>query len=67
MNTTTFSKQRVSLIENAVFNYPKGLEGWKYYRVEYGGHAESCLLETGLWLPPTVDASKVEEFMMNAD
>ena len=56
-----FTKQRVGFVENAVFNYPEGLEGWRFYRIEYGGHAESCLMESHIWLPPTYNAYDLED------
>lgn len=51
----------VSLVEQCVFHYPNPLmEGWKLYRIEYGGHAEHCIVECGIWLPPDVDPDQVE-------
>jgi hypothetical protein len=49
----------VSLTEQGVMNYSAvapELEGWRYYRIEYGGHAESCFMERPIWLPPRADA-----------
>ena len=43
---------RVGFTEIAVQTFPKGFENWKFYRIEYGGHAEECLLEFHIWLPP---------------
>lgn len=57
----------VSLIEIAVYRYPRGMNGWRAYRVEYGGHAEDCLLETTLWLPENVDAREIEEILSQKD
>src|SRR5260370_15150308 len=33
---------------------PDELLGWRRYRIEYGGHAERCVLETPIYLPPWV-------------
>ena len=51
----------ISLVEYGVFRWPEGLEGWRYYRIEYGGHAESCLCEQTIWLPPGLDVMRLEE------
>jgi hypothetical protein len=53
--------QNMGLVEYGVYNYPKGLEGWRFYRIEYGGHAESCIMEMVIWLPPGCDACELEE------
>jgi len=54
----------VSFVEQGVFHYPDPrMEGWRFYRIEYGGHAESCVLECGIWLPPWVDAYELEDKM----
>lgn len=55
---------RISLIEYAVFNYPIGMEGNRFYRIEYGGHAQDCLAEGTIWLPPHVNQEDVEEWLM---
>ena len=55
-----FTKQRVSLVEELVTQYPKGLEGWRFYRIEYGGHAENCIKECGIWMPPTIYIDDLE-------
>ena len=55
---------RVSFVENAVFNYPDPrMERWRFYRIEYGGHAEACVIEGGIWLPPWVGADELEAMM----
>ena len=54
---------KFDLIEYVVQTYPPGLEGWSLYRVEYGGHAENCIFETHLWLPPNLDVRKWENYM----
>ena len=44
----------VSLTEEMVLNYkalPPELDGWRYYRVEYGGPNECCFMEKPIWLP----------------
>ena len=49
----------VSLTEEFVLNYaavPKELYGWRYYRIEMGGHAQSCFKEVPVWLPPHANA-----------
>lgn len=54
---------RVSLVEYGVFNYPKGMEKWRLYRIEYGGHAEACLCEGLIWLPENMDAEVIENLL----
>lgn len=49
----------VSLTEEMVLNpsaMPTGLEKWRQYRIEYGGHAESCVVEKVIYLPRCADA-----------
>ena len=49
----------VSLTEEAVLNYgalPPELNGWRYYRIEYGGHGCHCIMERPVMLPPMSDA-----------
>lgn len=48
----------VSLTEEFVMNYsavPKELNGWRYHRIEMGGHAASCFKEVPVWLPPSAN------------
>jgi hypothetical protein len=48
----------VSLVEQFILNWnavPPELFGWRYYRTELGGHAESCFKEVPIWLPPMAD------------
>ena len=59
----SFPNQRVSLIQYGVFKYPKGLEHWRCYRIEYGGHAEDCITEGSIWLPPNLDPREVEQLI----
>lgn len=51
---------RISLVEYGVQNYPKGMEKFRLYRIEYGGHAESCLCEGLIWLPQGISADYFE-------
>ena len=51
------------LVEYGVFNYPEGLEGWRLYRIEYGGHAENCVYEGMIWLPPTLNPEEIEKLL----
>ena len=62
----SYTKQRVSLIEYGVFSYPEGLEGWRCYREEIGGHAESCRKECTIWLPPGCTVNQFEEWVNGA-
>ena len=48
---------RVSLVELGVYAPPRGMEGWRCFRIEYGGYAESCLVEGLLWIPGMLSAN----------
>ena len=54
---------RVSLVQYGVMTYPPGMEGWGMFRIEYGGHAESCITEGLIWLPPWIDRNEWEARM----
>ena len=54
---------KVSLIEYGVFKFPEGLENWHCYRIEYGGHAENCITEGHIWLPPDVSPRIIESIL----
>ena len=42
---------------------PDELRGWRRYRIEYGGHAERCVLETPIYLPPWVRVERLERLL----
>ena len=49
----------IDLTEQGVFSWPhKEIEGWRFYRAEYGGCNEDCYYEGSVWLPPEVDSWK---------
>ena len=54
----------ISLVEEMVFNPPKGIEGWRCYRIEYGGHAQACLVEGRIWLPSRADPDSIEQLLL---
>lgn len=54
---------RIDLIEQAVLTSPRGMEGWRMFRIEYGGHAENCLCEGTIWLPPDADRESIGRFL----
>ena len=53
----------VSLIEEMVFHPPEGMEGWRAYRIEYGGHAEACVMSGSIWLPPGVSQEAIARIL----
>lgn len=55
----------VGFTEEMVQTYPKGLEGWRFYRIEYGGHAEECLCESYVWLPPNAKIKDLTNLFTN--
>ena len=52
---------RVSLVEQMVQRPPRDMDNWRMYRIEYGGHAENCIIEGTIWLPLYCDAYKFEK------
>jgi len=56
----------VDVVEEAIMNYdalPGEMRGWRRLRIEYGGHAEACLLETVVYLPPDADVERLERLL----
>ena len=53
----------ISLVEYGVFRHPKGMEDWRCYRIEYGGHAEQCLTEGHIWLPHDTKHQEIEKLL----
>jgi len=56
-----------SLIWMAVFHPPEGMENYRAYRIEYGGHAMACIMEGTIWLPPGVDPREIEKILMKEE
>lgn len=54
---------KISLVEYAVMNCPKGMEHFRMYRIEYSGHAAHCLVEGVIWLPEYVRPEVFEKWM----
>ena len=48
-----------SVVEYAVFNYPKGLEEYRFYRIELNPHG----YESHIWLHPSVDKQRLEALL----
>jgi len=47
----------VDLTEQGVFNWPDPeIEGWRNYRIEYGGCNKDCYWEGSVFLPPSADS-----------
>ena len=53
----------ISLVEQGVFTYPDGMEDWRFYRIEYGGHAKDCVCEGSIWLPQHFDPEIIEKLL----
>lgn len=52
----------VDATEEMILNYdalPKQLNGWRRYRIEYGGCNEDCFMEQILYVPPRFDIDKL--------
>lgn len=45
----------IDVTEQMAFRWPNDeIEGWRNYRIEYGGCNEDCYSEGFMWLPPHV-------------
>jgi hypothetical protein len=59
----------VDAVEEAIMNYgaiPEGMNGWRRYRLEYGGHAQECEMECIIYLPPWASAEAIEQMIRGA-
>lgn len=58
---------KVSLVEQIVNTPPRNMQGWRMYRIEYGGHAEQCNVEGTVWLPSGAGQADLDylEFLFN--
>lgn len=54
---------KISLIEQIVSTYPKGMEKFRMYRIEYGGHGPNCLCEGTIWLPVGISPTFAESYL----
>lgn len=50
-------------IEEMVFNPPKGMENYRFYRIEYGGVNEASVMTGSIWLPPTFSEDRLERLL----
>jgi len=63
---TEAKKLYVDVTEEIIMNpdaLPDELRGWRRYRIEYGGHAERCVLENRILLPPHVRVERLEQLL----
>ena len=52
----------IYLTEHAVNNYPDpDMEGWRLFRIDYGGTNEDSIMEAGIWLPPDANPEELEK------
>lgn len=68
MSTEEKCKKKIAvfLTEEMVLNYsalPPELDGWRRYRVEYGGVNGLCVLEETIYLPESLDPRKIEKLI----
>lgn len=54
----------VGFTEEMVFNPPPGMEGWRCYRIEYGGPNASTIVEGRIWLPLHADIESLEALLL---
>ncbi len=63
---TKAKKLYVDVTEEIIMNpdaLPDELRGWRRYRIEFGGHAERCILETPIYLPLWVRVERLERLL----
>lgn len=60
MNKPQIPFSWIGLTEDGVFNPPRDMEGWRLYRIEYGGFHEHCRVEGRIWLPNHADPDMIE-------
>jgi len=53
----------VRLVEYGVVRHPEGMDGWRMFRIEYGGFNEQCVTEGMIWLPPGADPEELEKWI----
>ncbi len=56
----------VDVVEEMIMNpdaLPREMREWRRFRIEYGGHAEACLLETVIYLPPGSNVERLERLL----
>lgn len=46
---------------------PKGMEDYRYFRIEYGGSNKDCLVEGNVWLPVDCSPEQLEFFLGAAE
>jgi hypothetical protein len=52
-----------------IMNYdalPPEFLGWRNFRIEYGGHAQDCIMERVIYVPPNFDVYKFEDELRKA-
>jgi hypothetical protein len=58
-------------IEEAILNpnFAKGgfYADWRRYRIEYGGHAQNCVMEGTIYLPPHADATAIVQLILGME
>ena len=58
-----FNNIPVASVEYGVFRWPRHMDGWRMYRLEYGGCNEDCLAEQTIWLPPNMSVVELTELI----
>ena len=53
----------ICFIEYGVFHYPEGMEGFRCFRISYGGVNEETIMEGTIWVPPGLDPYKIERLL----
>ena len=42
----------VNDVEEMILNEESPVYGWRMFRLEYGGHAQDCIVEGHVFIPP---------------
>lgn len=57
----------IDFVEELILNsdaLPEQMRGMRRYRIEYGGHAESCVMECTIYLPKEVDYDDILDVIL---
>ena len=67
-STFTVNIIPIGTTEQMIMNpLPPPLDTFRYYRIEYGGHAQDCLFEGSILLPATTNPEALEAFLMGLE
>jgi hypothetical protein len=56
----------ICFIEEVVFHPPEGMDGFRFFRIEYGGVNEESVMTGAVWIPPGLDPYKIERLLQKS-